>query len=154
MGAYKPRTSPYDFQGLGASCLPWVFETAGKYGIKVIAMEVTHESHIEELSNVDYSFLLEVPGVDEDKARQLVANAQKMMDSGEVEAYLAKKAEEDEALKEAKDKKREESAAANAEAASQLAKEARRECIPIEIMLLGNSIANRPIPGSRRKNTC
>jgi 3-deoxy-7-phosphoheptulonate synthase len=48
-GAYKPRTSPYDFQGLGASCLPWVFELAGKYGIRVIAMEVTHESHIEEI---------------------------------------------------------------------------------------------------------
>ncbi len=30
MGAYKPRTSPYDFQGHGAQCLPWVFELAGK----------------------------------------------------------------------------------------------------------------------------
>jgi 3-deoxy-7-phosphoheptulonate synthase len=48
-GAYKPRTSPYDFQGHGASCLPWVFELAGKYGIRVIAMEVTHESHIDEI---------------------------------------------------------------------------------------------------------
>ena len=48
-GAYKPRTSPYDFQGLGADCLPWVFELAGKYGIRIIAMEVTHESHIEEI---------------------------------------------------------------------------------------------------------
>src|SRR5439155_17792884 len=27
MGAYKPRTSPYDFQGLGKQCLPWVFES-------------------------------------------------------------------------------------------------------------------------------
>lgn len=49
MGAYKPRTSPYAFQGLGKDCLPYVFETAGKYGIKVIAMEVTHERHIEEI---------------------------------------------------------------------------------------------------------
>jgi 3-deoxy-7-phosphoheptulonate synthase len=48
-GAYKPRTSPYEFQGLGAACLPWVFELAGKHGIKVVAMEVTHESHIEEI---------------------------------------------------------------------------------------------------------
>jgi 3-deoxy-7-phosphoheptulonate synthase len=48
-GAYKPRTSPYDFQGLGAECLPFVFELAGKYGIRIIAMEVTHESHIEEI---------------------------------------------------------------------------------------------------------
>ena len=48
-GAYKPRSSPYDFQGLGAACLPWVFELAGKYGIRIVAMEVTHESHIGEI---------------------------------------------------------------------------------------------------------
>jgi 3-deoxy-7-phosphoheptulonate synthase len=48
-GAYKPRSSPYDFQGLGAGCLPWVFELAGKYGIRIVAMEVTHESHLEEI---------------------------------------------------------------------------------------------------------
>jgi 3-deoxy-7-phosphoheptulonate synthase len=51
MGAYKPRTSPYDFQGKGRECLPWVFELAGKYGIEVIAMEVTHESHIDEIND-------------------------------------------------------------------------------------------------------
>ena len=51
MGAYKPRTNPYSFQGHGASCLPYVFELAGKYGIRIIAMEITHESHIEEISN-------------------------------------------------------------------------------------------------------
>jgi len=50
MGAYKPRTSPYSFQGHGKACLPYVFELAGKYGIKVIAMEVTHESHIDEIN--------------------------------------------------------------------------------------------------------
>lgn len=50
MGAYKPRTSPYSFQGHGPNCLPYVFELAGKYGIKVIAMEVTHESHIDEIN--------------------------------------------------------------------------------------------------------
>ncbi len=49
MGAYKPRTSPYSFQGHGKNCLPFVFELAGKYGIKVIAMEITHESHINEI---------------------------------------------------------------------------------------------------------
>jgi 3-deoxy-7-phosphoheptulonate synthase len=51
MGAYKPRTSPYSFQGHGKACLPYVFELAGKYGIKVIAMEVTHESHINEIQD-------------------------------------------------------------------------------------------------------
>ncbi len=49
MGAYKPRTSPYSFQGRGKNCLPYVFELAGKYGIKIIAMEVTHESHVGEI---------------------------------------------------------------------------------------------------------
>ena len=50
MGAYKPRTSPYAFQGHGKLCLPYVFELAGKYGIKVIAMEITHESHMDEIN--------------------------------------------------------------------------------------------------------
>ena len=50
MGAYKPRTSPYSFQGHGKACLPYVFELAGKYGIKVIAMEITREGHINEIS--------------------------------------------------------------------------------------------------------
>jgi 3-deoxy-7-phosphoheptulonate synthase len=49
MGAYKPRTSPYAFQGHGRACLEYVFEIAGKYGIRVIAMEVTHESHVDEI---------------------------------------------------------------------------------------------------------
>ena len=48
-GAYKPRTSPYDFQGLGAACLPWVFELAGRYGIRIVTMEITHENHIDEI---------------------------------------------------------------------------------------------------------
>lgn len=49
MGAYKPRTDPYSFQGHGDKCLQYVFETAGKYGIKIIAMEVTHERHVDEI---------------------------------------------------------------------------------------------------------
>ncbi len=54
MGAYKPRTSPYSFQGHGRTCLPFVFELAGKYGIRVIAMEITHESHIDEIQDALY----------------------------------------------------------------------------------------------------
>ncbi|TAJ93443.1 MAG: 3-deoxy-7-phosphoheptulonate synthase [Gammaproteobacteria bacterium] len=50
MGAYKPRTSPYSFQGHGAACLSYVFELAGKYGIKVIAMEITHDEQIREIN--------------------------------------------------------------------------------------------------------
>jgi 3-deoxy-7-phosphoheptulonate synthase len=49
MGAYKPRTNPYSFQGHGRSCLNYVFELAGKYGIRVVAMEVLHESHVDEI---------------------------------------------------------------------------------------------------------
>ena len=51
MGAYKPRTNPYSFQGHGAKCLPYVFELAGKYGIKIIAMEITHEAHLDEIND-------------------------------------------------------------------------------------------------------
>ena len=49
MGAYKPRTNPYSFQGHGKNCLPYVFQLAGKYDIRIICMEVTHESHILEI---------------------------------------------------------------------------------------------------------
>jgi 3-deoxy-7-phosphoheptulonate synthase len=49
MGAYKPRTNPYSFQGHAEKCLPWVFELAGKYGIKVVCMEVLHEDHIDQI---------------------------------------------------------------------------------------------------------
>src|SRR5262245_10203765 len=48
-GADQPRTRPYAFQGLGKACLPWVFELAGKHGVRIVAMEVTHESHIDEI---------------------------------------------------------------------------------------------------------
>jgi 3-deoxy-7-phosphoheptulonate synthase len=51
MGAYKPRTSPYAFQGHGAACLPFVFESAGRHGVRVIAMEITHEKHIQEIND-------------------------------------------------------------------------------------------------------
>ena len=49
MGAYKPRTSPYSFQGYGKQCLPYVFELAGKHGIRVVAMEVTRAEHLDEI---------------------------------------------------------------------------------------------------------
>jgi 3-deoxy-7-phosphoheptulonate synthase len=49
MGAYKPRTSPYSFQGHGKDCLSYVFELAGKYDIKVVSMEITHDGHIDEI---------------------------------------------------------------------------------------------------------
>jgi 3-deoxy-7-phosphoheptulonate synthase len=49
-GAWKPRTSPYDFQGRGADCLREVFEAAGENGIRIIAMEVTHASHVDEIA--------------------------------------------------------------------------------------------------------
>jgi 3-deoxy-7-phosphoheptulonate synthase len=49
MGAYKPRTSPYDFQGRGKECLPYVFELAGKYGVRVVTMEITSPKHLDEV---------------------------------------------------------------------------------------------------------
>lgn len=51
MGAYKPRTSPHTFQGLGAACLPSVFERAGHHGIQMVAMEVMSAQHILEIEH-------------------------------------------------------------------------------------------------------
>jgi len=41
---------PDSFQGHGKNCLSYIFELAGKFGIKVIAVEATHEKQIEEIS--------------------------------------------------------------------------------------------------------
>jgi len=49
---FKPRTSPYNFQGLGEQCLPYVFDLAGKYDIKIIAIEITHDRQLETISNL------------------------------------------------------------------------------------------------------
>lgn len=48
-GVYKPRTSPYSFQGLGKSILEQLFASADQYGIKAIAIEVLCESHVDEV---------------------------------------------------------------------------------------------------------
>jgi 3-deoxy-7-phosphoheptulonate synthase len=52
MGAFKPRTSPYSFQGLGEQCLPYVFDLAATYGIKIIAMEITHAAQLDFITNL------------------------------------------------------------------------------------------------------
>ncbi|MGM0307450.1 phospho-2-dehydro-3-deoxyheptonate aldolase [Enterococcus sp. AZ045] len=44
-GAYKPRTSPYAFQGLGEEGLKMMRKAANHYGLKVIT-EVMDEAHI------------------------------------------------------------------------------------------------------------
>jgi 3-deoxy-7-phosphoheptulonate synthase len=49
-GVWKPRTSPYHFQGLGKDCLPWLFESCGKHGIKLVAIEVLSPSHIDDIA--------------------------------------------------------------------------------------------------------
>lgn len=45
-GAYKPRTSPYDFQGLGEKGLELIRKTADKYGMAVVS-EIVSPSDIE-----------------------------------------------------------------------------------------------------------
>jgi 3-deoxy-D-arabino-heptulosonate 7-phosphate (DAHP) synthase len=44
MGVYKPRTNPYDFQGLGQECLPDVFHAAGQ-GVIAGASSVLVDFH-------------------------------------------------------------------------------------------------------------
>ena len=43
-GAYKPRTSPYSFQGLGEEGLRIMAEVRDKYGLKIITEAIDHES--------------------------------------------------------------------------------------------------------------
>lgn len=49
MGIFKPRTSPYNFQGLGVKCLPYVFGAAATHGIKIIAMEITEAAQLDHV---------------------------------------------------------------------------------------------------------
>ncbi|KZS44222.1 chorismate mutase [Paenibacillus glucanolyticus] len=45
-GAFKPRTSPYDFQGLGVEGLKILKEVASEFGLKTIS-EIVDPTHIE-----------------------------------------------------------------------------------------------------------
>ncbi|MCQ6560721.1 bifunctional 3-deoxy-7-phosphoheptulonate synthase/chorismate mutase [Paenibacillus mendelii] len=45
-GAFKPRTSPYDFQGLGIEGLKILKEAADEFGLKTIS-EIVNPAHIE-----------------------------------------------------------------------------------------------------------
>jgi len=52
-GAYKPRTSPYSFQGLGEVGLKYLKEISIKYGLKTVT-EVTDTENVEIIAdNVD-----------------------------------------------------------------------------------------------------
>ncbi|ACB85617.1 3-deoxy-7-phosphoheptulonate synthase [Natranaerobius thermophilus] len=56
-GAFKPRTSPYSFQGLGADGLKIMWEASQKTGLKIIT-EVMDPRQIELVS--DYAHVLQI----------------------------------------------------------------------------------------------
>lgn len=56
-GSYKPRTSPYSFQGMGLDGLKLLAKMRQKYGLSIIT-EVRDYSHIEEV--IEYSDVVQV----------------------------------------------------------------------------------------------
>lgn len=56
-GSYKPRTSPYSFQGLGLEGLKLLAKMREKYGLKIIT-EVKDASHIDEV--IEYSDIVQI----------------------------------------------------------------------------------------------
>lgn len=56
-GCYKPRTSPYSFQGLGLEGLKLLDKMRSKYGLKIIT-EVRDSTHIEEI--IEYSDIVQI----------------------------------------------------------------------------------------------
>ena len=56
-GCYKPRTSPYTFQGLGKKGLMLLAKMRDKYGLKVIT-EVKDATHIDEV--IEFSDIIQV----------------------------------------------------------------------------------------------
>lgn len=56
-GAYKPRTSPYDFQGLGLDGLKILKQVADEYGLAVVS-EIVNPGDIEEA--LDYIDVIQI----------------------------------------------------------------------------------------------
>ncbi len=56
-GAFKPRTSPYTFQGLGMDGLKLLAKMREKYGLKIIS-EVRDATHIEEV--IEYADVIQI----------------------------------------------------------------------------------------------
>ncbi|GAB3792065.1 bifunctional 3-deoxy-7-phosphoheptulonate synthase/chorismate mutase [Virgibacillus kimchii] len=56
-GAFKPRTSPYDFQGLGVEGLQILRKAADKHGLAVVS-EIINPAHIEEA--LDYVDVIQI----------------------------------------------------------------------------------------------
>ncbi|MGB1248023.1 MAG: 3-deoxy-7-phosphoheptulonate synthase [Chitinophagales bacterium] len=56
-GCYKPRTSPYSFQGLGLEGLQLLAKMREKYGLKIIT-EVRDSSHVEEV--IEYADIIQI----------------------------------------------------------------------------------------------
>lgn len=50
-GAFKPRTSPYDFQGVGREALHWLRDAADAYGLRVVT-EAMSEAAMEDVAEV------------------------------------------------------------------------------------------------------
>ena len=53
-GAYKPRTSPYSFQGLGREALKILAEVRERFGLRIVTEAIDHESLdlVEEYADV------------------------------------------------------------------------------------------------------
>lgn len=56
-GAFKPRTSPYDFQGLGVEGLQLLKRAADEYGLAVVS-EIVNPAHIEQA--MDYVDVIQI----------------------------------------------------------------------------------------------
>lgn len=56
-GCYKPRTSPYSFQGLGLEGLKLLAKMRDKYGLKIIT-EVRDASHVDDV--IEYTDIVQI----------------------------------------------------------------------------------------------
>jgi 3-deoxy-7-phosphoheptulonate synthase len=56
-GAYKPRTSPYSFQGMGLDGLKLLAKMRDKYGLKIIT-EIRDSTHVNEV--IEYTDILQI----------------------------------------------------------------------------------------------
>lgn len=58
-GAYKPRTSPYSFQGMGLPGLKLMKEVGEKYGLKMVTEATGQHNHVSESGELEQKNVLE-----------------------------------------------------------------------------------------------
>lgn len=90
-GAWKPRTSPYTFQGAGSEALGWLAEAKSTFGIDV-ATEVATPEHVREVleAGIDYLWIGARTSANPIAVQEIVESLELRVESGKLKGVLIK----------------------------------------------------------------